>query len=149
DQAPTVTVQAVTAQPDPMQEVVSADAVLYPLDQAAIMPQVSAPVKKFYVQRGSQVRSGELLAELESQPLQGAVTENQGSYEQAQAAYQTALQNAQQQLKLAQQQVDAAQNLYNSRQSLLQQGAASQKDLEDARIALTQAQNQYNLAQKQ
>ncbi|HKQ85416.1 MAG TPA: efflux RND transporter periplasmic adaptor subunit [Candidatus Acidoferrales bacterium] len=149
DQAPTVTVQAVTAQPDPIQEVVSADAVLYPIDQAAIVPQVSAPIKKFYVQRGSQVHTGETLAELESQPLQGAVTENQGGYEQAQAAWQTALQNAQQQLTLAKQQFDAAQNVYNSRQSLLKQGAVSQKDVEDARIALTQAQNQYNSAQKQ
>lgn len=88
DQAPTVTVQAVTAQPDPIQEVASADAVLYPLDQAAIVPQVSAPIKKLYVRRGSQVHAGELLAELESQPLQGVVTENQGGYQQAQAAYQ-------------------------------------------------------------
>ncbi len=149
DQAPTVTVQAVTAQPDPIQEIVSADAVLYPLDQAAIVPQVSAPIAKFYVQRGSQVHAGELLAELESQPLQGAVTENQGGYQQAQAAYQTALQNAQQQLTLARQQLDAAQKLYDSRQSLLKQGAVSAKDVEDARIALTQAQNQYNLVQKQ
>ncbi|HKQ88672.1 MAG TPA: efflux RND transporter periplasmic adaptor subunit, partial [Candidatus Acidoferrales bacterium] len=147
--APTVTVQAATAQTQPIEQVVSADAVLYPIDQAAIVPQVSAPIKKFYVQRGSRVHTGETLAELESQPLQGAVTENQGGYEQAQAAYQTALQNAQQQLTLAKQQFDAAQNVYNSRQSLLKQGAVSQKDVEDARIALTQAQNQYDSAQKQ
>ncbi|MGH9573807.1 MAG: efflux RND transporter periplasmic adaptor subunit [Candidatus Acidiferrales bacterium] len=149
DQTPTVTVQAATVQNQPIEQVVSADAVLYPVDQAAIMPQVSAPIKKFYVQRGSQVHAGETLAELESQPLQGAVTENQGGYEQAQAAYQTALQNAQQQLTLAKQQFDAAQNLYNSRENLLKQGAVSAKDVEDSRIALTQAQNQYDLAQKQ
>ena len=147
--APTVTVQAATAQTQPIEQLVSADAVLYPIDQAAIVPQVSAPIKKFYVQRGRRVHTGETLAELESQPLQGAVTENQGGYEQAQAAYQTALQNAQQQLTLARQQFDAAQNLYNNRQSLLKQGAVSQKDVEDARIALTQAQNQYDSAQKQ
>ncbi|MGH9574262.1 MAG: efflux RND transporter periplasmic adaptor subunit [Candidatus Acidiferrales bacterium] len=147
--SPVVTVQVATAQTQPIEQVVSADAVLYPVDQAAIVPQVSAPIKKFYVQRGSQVHAGQLLAELESQPLQGAVTENQGGYEQAQAAYQTALQNAQQQLKLAKQQLDAAQKLYDSRQNLLKQGAVSQKDAEDARIALTQAQNQYDSAQKQ
>lgn len=147
--APTVTVQAATAQSKPIEEVVSADAVLYPVDQAAIVPQVSAPIKRFYAERGSQVHAGELLAELESQPLQGAVTENQGGYEQAQAAYQTALQSAQQQLTLAKQQLDAAQKVYDGRQSLLKQGAVSQKDVDDARIALTQAQNQYDLAQKQ
>jgi HlyD family secretion protein len=149
EESPTVTVQTATAQIQPIQQVVSADAVLYPLDQAAIVPQVSAPIQKFYVQRGSRVHAGELLAELESQPLQGAVTENQGGYQQAQAAYDTASQSAQQQLKLANQQLTAAQNLYTSRQSLLKQGAVSEKDVEDARIALTQAQNQYDLAQKQ
>ena len=59
------------------------------------------------------------------------------------------MQNAQQQLTLARQQLDAAQKVYDSRQSLLKQGAVSAKDVEDARIALTQAQNQYNLVQKQ
>ncbi|HKV48743.1 MAG TPA: efflux RND transporter periplasmic adaptor subunit [Candidatus Acidoferrales bacterium] len=147
--APVATVQVAAAQTQPIQQVVSADAVLYPIDQAAIVPQVSAPIKKFYVQRGSQVHAGQLLAELESQPLQGAVTENQGNYQQAQAAYQTALQNAQQQLTLAKQQLDAAQKVYDGRQNLLKQGAVSQKDAEDARIALTQAQNQYDSAQKQ
>lgn len=149
DQTPTMTVQAATAQSDPIQQIVTADAVLYPQDQAAIVPQVSAPIRKFYVQRASRVHAGEKLAELENEPLQGVYTENQGGYQQAQATYETALQDAQQQLKLAQQQLDAAQNLYNSRQSLLEQGAASKKDVEDARIALTQAQNQDNLAQKQ
>src|SRR5262245_16794247 len=42
---------------------VTADAVLYPLQQAAIVAKISAPVKKFYVDRGSRVRSGQLLAE--------------------------------------------------------------------------------------
>lgn len=147
--APTVAVQVAAAQTHPIQQLISADAVLYPIDQAAIVPQVSAPIKKFYVQRGSQVHAGQLLAELESQPLQGAVTENQGNYQQAQAAYQTALQNAQQQLTLAQQQLDAARKLYDSRQNLLKQGAVSQKDVQDAQIALTQAQNQYDSAKKQ
>ncbi len=147
--APTVTVQAATVQTQPIQQIITADAVLYPVDQAAIVPQVSAPIKEFFVQRGSHVHAGETLAELESQPLQGAVTENQGAYQQAKAAYQTAVQNAQQQLTLAKQQLDAAQKLYDSRENLLKQGAVSQKDVEDARIALTQAQNQYESAQKQ
>src|SRR5437667_12029318 len=68
---------------------VTADALLYPLQQAAIVPKISAPVKKFYVERGSRVREGQLLAELENRDLAGAVTENQANYDQAEANYQT------------------------------------------------------------
>ncbi|MGC1187463.1 MAG: efflux RND transporter periplasmic adaptor subunit [Candidatus Acidiferrales bacterium] len=149
EQPPTVTVQVATAQLRSIQQIVTSDATLYPRNQAAVVPQITAPIKKFYVDRGSHVHAGELLAELESQTQQGAYAENRGGYQQAQADYDTALQNARQQLMLAKQQLDAAQNLYNNRENLLQQGAVSKKDVEDARIALTQAQNQYDLAQKQ
>jgi HlyD family secretion protein len=147
--SPTVTVQVAAAQSEPIQQIVTSDAVLYPRNEAAIVPQISAPIKKFYVERGSHVRAGELLAELDNQALEGAYAENQGGYQQAQAAYDTALQNAQHQLTISKQQLTAAQQLYDSRQSLLKQGAVSEKDVEDARIALSQAQSQFDLAQKQ
>src|SRR2546426_8560621 len=67
---------------------VTSDALLYPLQQAAIVPKISAPVKKFHVDRGSRVRAGQLLAELENQDLAGAVAENQAAFEQADANYQ-------------------------------------------------------------
>ena len=117
---PTVTVQVATVEEKPIQDVVKADAVLYPREQAAIVPKISAPVKKFYVQRGSKVRAGQLLAELEDRDLAGAVTENQGGYQQAEANYATASQKAQQDLVLAKQQLDAQQKIYDNRLSLLQ-----------------------------
>jgi len=147
--APTVTVQVATAQSGPIQQIVTSDATIFPKDEAAIVPQINAPIKKLYVERGSRVHAGERLAEFDDQALQGAYAENQGGYQQAQAAYQAASQSAQQQVNLAKQQLTAAQKLYDDRQSLLKQGAVSQKDVEDARIALTQAQNQYEAAQKQ
>src|ERR1700751_6398287 len=61
-----VTVQAATAEKATIQDEISADAILYPRDQAAIVPRVNAPIKKFFVDRGSKVRAGQLLAELES-----------------------------------------------------------------------------------
>ncbi|MDR3676886.1 MAG: biotin/lipoyl-binding protein, partial [Acidobacteriota bacterium] len=69
---------------------ISADAVIYPLRQAAMVPKISAPVRKFFVERGSHVHAGELLAQLENQDLVAAMTDNRGAYEQAQAAYETA-----------------------------------------------------------
>jgi HlyD family secretion protein len=147
--APTVTVQAASVQSKTIHATVTTHAVLYPRDQVTIVPKVVAPIKKFYVQRGSRVRAGELLAELENRDLQGALTENQGGYQQAEATYKSASQSAEQDLKVAKQQLDAAQKVFDARQTLYKQGAMAEKDVEDARIALTQAQNNYDLAQKQ
>jgi HlyD family secretion protein len=134
---------------------VTADALLYPLQQAAIVPKISAPVKKFYVDRGSRVRAGQLLAELENRDLAGSVVENQGTYAQAEANYQTVskatvpeeAQKAQLDVRSAKEAMDAQQKLYDSRQALLKEGAISQKDVNDALVALTQARSQYEIAQ--
>ena len=53
EEAPTVTVQVGAAENETIQRKVIADATLYPLNQAAIVPKISAPVSKFYVDRGS------------------------------------------------------------------------------------------------
>lgn len=149
EESPTVTVQVDAAEKETIHRLVTSDAVLYPVDQAAIVPRISAPVKKFYVDRGSMVHTGQLLAELDNTDLQGSLTENQGGYQQAEASYQSAVQKAEQDLKLAKEQLDAQQKLYDSRESLFKQGATSAKDVQDARIGLTQAQDQYAVAQKQ
>ena len=49
--------------------IVTADAVLYPRDQANIVPKISAPVRRFLVNRGDHVKQGQLLAELENRDL--------------------------------------------------------------------------------
>lgn len=149
EETPTVTVQVDAAEQGPIQRIVAADAILYPRDQVAIVPKINAPVKKFYVDRGSVVHEGQLLAELEDLDLQGSLAENQGGYQQAEAAYQSAVQKAQQDLKVATEQLDAQQKLYDNRQALLKQGAVSARDVQEAKIALTQAQAQYEAAQKQ
>ena len=50
--------------------------------------------------------------------------------------------------KRAKQQLDAQQKIYDSRQDLFQQGALPRKDLDQAGVDLTNARNQYELAQK-
>ena len=63
----------------PIAEHIPADAILTPLAQAAIAPKISAPVKKFYVQRGAHVKEGQLLATLESGDLAAAALDNKGA----------------------------------------------------------------------
>jgi HlyD family secretion protein len=149
DEAPTVTVQVGAAENEPIKLEIAADAVLYAKDQAALIPKIAAPVSKFYVDRGSPVRAGEVLAELENKDLASVVADNQGAYAQAQAAYQSAAEKAPRDLSLSKDQLDAAQKVYDNRKFLLDQGAVSAKDVQDAQIALTQARTQYEAAQKQ
>ncbi len=147
--APLVAVQAAAVKIQTVEDEISTSAILYPHDQAAIVPKVTGPIKKFYVTRGSRVHAGEVLATFEVSDLKGALTESQGAYQQAEATYNSALQSAEHDLKIAKEQFEAAQSVYDSRVSLHKQGAASQKDVQDAQIVLSQASNQYGLAQKQ
>jgi HlyD family secretion protein len=146
---PTVTVQVGAAEKEPIQQKVNADAVLYPREQAAIVPKISSPVKKFYVERGDRVKAGQLLAELENTDLVGSVSENAGNLQQAESTYQSELQKAAQDTKLAKEVLDSAQKLYDSRVMLLKAGAVSAKDVDDASVSLTTARNAYDLALKQ
>ena len=156
EKEPAVPVQVLTVEKRTMQRAVTAEGVLFPLQQAAITPKISAPVKAFYIKRGSKVRKGQLLAVLENGDLAAAAQENKGSYDQAQAAYETTtvsdlpqeVQKAQLDAQAAKQLFEAQQKIYNSRQDLFQQGAMPRKELDQAGVDLTNARNQYELAQK-
>ena len=156
DTEPAVPVQIVSVAKANLQQTITSDAVLFPVAQSAIVPKISAPVKKFYVNRGSHVRAGQLLAELENRDLAAAAQENRGAYDQAQATYATAtaadipqeLQKAQLDAQAAKQTYDAAQKVYDSRKELFQQGALPRKELDQAGVDLTNARNQYEIAQK-
>ena len=147
--SPTVTVQVGAAENQTIERKVTAEATLFPLEQSAIVPKISAPVKKFYVAKGSRVHAGQLLAELENQDLLAQKQENEGNFAQAQAGYEQAVQKAEQDRTLAKETLDAAQKLYRARQDLFKQGAVSAKDVDDANVALIQAKNAYDASQKQ
>src|SRR5271157_5110937 len=156
EEEPVVTVQTAVAERGQIEQVITADAILFPKDQAAITPKITAPVKAFYVNRGSAVHAGELLAVLENRDLSAAEAENKGAYEQAQAAYgletKSALpeewQKAELDLKTAKDDYEAQQKVYDSRQLLFEQGAMPRKELDASRVALAQAKATYELAQK-
>jgi HlyD family secretion protein len=146
---PTVTVQVDAAEKEPIQRKVVTDAVLYPRDQAAIVPKVVSSIKKWYVDKGSHVKAGQLLGELENQDLTGAAMKSQGGYAQAEVTYEMTVQKSAQDLKFAKQSLDSAQKFYDGRAALYKEGAVSAKDLDDASVALSSAKNTYDLSQKQ
>jgi HlyD family secretion protein len=151
-----VNVQVATVEKKTLQRTVEADAILFPLQQSAIVPKITAPVKKFYVNRGSRVRKGQLLAVLENRDLTAAAEENRGAFDQAQAAYATTMaaslpeeiQKSQLDVQVAKEALDAAQKVFDSRQNLFHQGALPRRDLDQASVNLVQARSQYDMAQK-
>jgi multidrug efflux pump subunit AcrA (membrane-fusion protein) len=153
---PAVSVQAAPVEKTTIQHVVEAQAVLFPLQQAAIVPKISAPVQRFLVKRGSPVKQGQLLAVLENRDLSAAARDTKGAYEQAQATYETTtaanlpeeIQKAEADLQQAQQALDAQEKVFQSRQQLFEQGALPRKELDQSRVDVTAARNQYAIAKQ-
>jgi HlyD family secretion protein len=154
--APVVTVDVAPVLLSRIQRTIRTDGLLYPRQQAAIVPKVSAPIKKVYVKRGARVHAGELLLELENRDLAGAATENRAAYDAAQAAYETTaratvpeeVQKAELEFRSAKAALDAQQAVYDNRQSLYKEGAIAQKDVNDAEVSLSQARTQYETARQ-
>jgi HlyD family secretion protein len=154
DKEPTVSVQVVSVEKTTIQRIINTQAILFPHAQAAIVPKISAPVEKFLVKRGSAVREGELLAVLENRDLAAAAQDTKGAYDQAQATYETTtaaslpeeIQKAEADVQQAKQALDAQEKIFESRQQLFDQGALPRKDLDQSRVDITQARNQYAIA---
>jgi len=157
EKEPVVSVQTTPAQRAPISQVISAEAVVYPLEQATVAPKISSTIKKFHVQRGARVKKGELLAELENKDLSAAAESSKGDFEQADANYVTIvdaslpqqIQKAQLDAVAAKSNFDAQQKVYESRKELFQQGAIPRKDMDSAEVAFLQARSQNEQAQKQ
>jgi HlyD family secretion protein len=136
--------------------VVTADAVLFPINQANVTPKISAPVRRMLVNRGDHVRAGQLVAELESSDLAAALNEAKFQYEQAQASSATVTgatvvedeTKARADVQSAQSAFDAAKKLYDSRVALEKEGALAQKQVDETRLQMVQAQTQLETAQQ-
>jgi HlyD family secretion protein len=155
--APTeVYVQAEHPERGEISEQITADATLAPLAQAAISPKVTAPVRKFYVQRGSHVKAGQLLATLENSDLEAAALDNKGAYSAAQGTYDIATGatvpedtvKAQLDLTQATANLNLAQSVVDSRTQLFSEGAIPGRDLDTAKAALVQAQAAHEIAKQ-
>jgi HlyD family secretion protein len=152
-----VSVEAAHVQRSEIEQQVSASAVLYPLNQAVIVPKISAPIEKFYVERGDHVKAGQLLAVLENSDLAAATAEAQGTFQQAEANYESTsasslpeqIQKAEGAVKSARAAYKAAKQLYDNSKKLYQQGALAGKQLNQAEVGLTQAQTNLQTSEQQ
>jgi HlyD family secretion protein len=154
---PLVTVQVTPAKRGPIELEVSADAVVYPLEQAVITPKITSTIAKFYVQRGAKVKQGQVLALLENADLAGQAEQSKGEFEQAEATYTTTtgaslpeqIQKAELDAAAAQAAFDAQQKVYDARKKLFDEGALPRRDYDAGVVALAQARSTNEQAQKQ
>jgi RND family efflux transporter MFP subunit len=150
-----VSVEAEHPERGDISEHIMADATLSPLAQAAISPKITSPVRSFYVQRGSKVAAGQLLAVLENRDLSAQALDNKGQYAAAQATYnmQTKAQvpedyaKAELDVAQAKAQLHLQAEIAASRQKLFDQGAIAGRDYDTAVAALAQAQAAYDVTQ--
>src|SRR3984957_12738012 len=156
DKKPVVSVQVAPVETTTIQHAIKTEAILFPLQQAAIVSKISAPVEKFLIKRGRRVHKGELLAILENRDLTAAAQENKGSFEQAQATYETTtaaslpeeIQKAEADAQQYKQALDAQEKVYQSRQHLYEEGALPRKELDQSSVEIIQALNQYSIAKR-
>ena len=147
-------VQVTAVTQNTIRRTVTGDGTLFPLDQANVMPKLTAPVQKFYVNRGDHVKAGQLLAVLENRDLVAAAAESKGGVDQAESNFRTtagatvpeAVVKAQTDLDAAREARDAAKKVVDSREQLFKQGALAGKLVDDAQVAYSQANSQYKSA---
>ena len=157
EKEPVVTVQVTPAKRATISQTISAQAVVYPLQQATIAPKITSAVKQFLVQRGSRVKKGQLLAVLENKDLTAAAEASKGDFEQADANYVTTvnaglpqqIQKAELDAAAAKSAFDAQLKVYQSRKELFEQGALPRRDFDTAEVALAQARSLNEQAQRQ
>lgn len=153
---PIIPVQVTAARSDSIRRIVEADGILYPRNQASVVPKISAPVRTFYVNRGDHVREGQLLALLENRDLAAAAEESKGQWNQAEANYRSTtaatvpeeVVKAETDAKANKEAMDASKTVLESRQKLFQEGALARKLVDDAQVAYVQAHSQYEAAEQ-
>lgn len=93
---------------------------------------LSARCSETYVEAGDSVKAGQLLCKLDLKTFQD-------NYEIAELSYQNAKKNYEDQTKLLSQQIEQQEKNYNNALALLQIGAASQMEVDAAKLALDSA----------
>ncbi len=149
-------VQVAAVTEDSVRRTVAADGVLFAKNQWNVMPNITAPVARFLVNRGDVVKKDQLLAVLENRGLVANVDANKGQVAQAQAnlhnteqaAIPESIVKAQTDIESDQEQYNAAKKVLDSRQELLKEGALSRKLVDDAGVQFAQAKAQLDTAKE-
>lgn len=112
----------------------------------SIVPTIAGTVQSLPVKAGDTVKTGQLLFQIDTSQITSSYASLQESYNATQQMTNEAIQNAQKALPIAQSAVTTAQTNYDNTLTLFNVGAASQVELDQARMQLDQANNQLEQA---
>src|ERR1035437_10305594 len=149
-------VQVTAVTQDTIRRIVTGDGMLFPRDQASVMPKIASPVQKFYVNRGDHVKQGQLLAVLESRDLTAQAAEGPRAMDHAESNLRTtsgasvpeALVKAQTDVDADRHAMDAAKKVLDIRDGLFKEGALARRQVDEALVSYTQAKGQFEAAQE-
>jgi multidrug efflux pump subunit AcrA (membrane-fusion protein) len=135
---------------------VSAVGTIFPREQAAVGPKISAQIRTMGLLKNKLVKAGQVIAVLESRDLVAQRNEAVAALNQERASERSVTTgtipqtNAQDQkaLRDAQARVATTRATYERRLVLFQKGGISKKDLETAQMDLTTAENELRLAEQ-
>jgi HlyD family secretion protein len=157
EKEPEVSVQTTPAEKKDISQVISEEAVVFPVQQATVAPKITSTIKQLLVRRGTPVKKGQLLAVLENADLSAAALASQGDFQQAEATYATTIgaslpqqiQKVELDAASAKSAFEAQEKIYSSRKELFQKGAIPRRDLDAAEVAFVAARSQNEQTQKQ
>ncbi|PZO11516.1 MAG: efflux RND transporter periplasmic adaptor subunit [Burkholderiales bacterium] len=134
----------------PLQASVSASGTVNPVTQVSVGTQVSGQVRAVYVDFNTEVKAGQLIAEIDPQTFEYRVRSSQADVDAAQAAVQIAVANSassRANVSRAQSDVAEAQRTHERNVSLVAQGFIAQSEADRTRGVLTSAQESLKAVQ--
>ncbi|MBC7881913.1 MAG: biotin/lipoyl-binding protein [Anaerolineae bacterium] len=148
--------QTVAVTREDVQLKASASGTVAPLQSINISPKSPGRVAAVYVKEGQRVEKGQLLAQIDDSNLRGQLAQAEGQLSQAQATYKKALAGFRKEeinqssatLQDVQAALTVAQSNYEQDQSLFQQGAISERVVDNSRAQRDRAQAQLESARQ-
>jgi HlyD family secretion protein len=153
---PVVSVKVAKAEKGNIAARIVAVGTIWPREKADVGAKISAQIKKMALLKNKVVRTGEVIAVLESRDLQAQRAEAVAALNEARANERSVVTgtipktNAEDQKALmdARAKVNNARATYERRRRLFDQGGISQKDLEASQLELTTAEDELRLQQQ-
>lgn len=149
---PVVTFRTAKIERGPLQAAVSATGTVTPVQQVQISSQVSGQIRELFVDFNSEVRSGQLIAQLDPQTFEYRVRQSTADVEAARASVLTAQANVQSalaQVTRAQGDLSEAQRDEKRKQDLLAQNFISSAELDTAKAKTASLAETLNVAKAQ
>ncbi len=139
-----------TIERGPLQASVSASGTVNPVTQVSVGTQVSGQVRAVYVDFNTEVKAGQLIAEIDPQTFEYRLSSSQADLDASRAAVQIAVANSassRANVSRAQSDVAEAQRTHERNVNLVGQGFIAQSEADRTRAALVSAQESLKAVQ--